>query len=198
MKFRLHGIVALMGAILLLPLAVNAQQQPAQQPAGQQQPAEQAAPAPGQQTKGPQSMGKPAEAPIQPVMSGPYPVMSKAAEDRAREIFQMFNHGDFGRMWSALSEGRKRQIKDEKKFLDGNKKIREKMGGETEMREENMVPYLFSPDTVYSRLSTFSNVKPPVVFTITINQLGQIDDFDFKFIPEQVAEGKYAGYEDKV
>jgi hypothetical protein len=35
-----------------------------------------------------------------------------------------------------------------------------------------------------------------MVFTITINQLGQIDDFEFNFVPENVAEGKYAGYED--
>ena len=194
---RLYAIVALTGAILLLPLAAGAQQQTAKPQAEQQQPAEQASPAPGEQPTGPQSIGKPPQAPIEPVMSGPYPVMSKASLDRSRQIFQMFNHGDFGQMWSALSEGRKRQLKDEKKFVDGNKKLRERMGSETEMQEENIVPFLFSPDTVYSRLSTFSNVKPPVMFTITINQLGQIDDFEFNFVPEQVAEGKYAGYEAK-
>ncbi len=197
MRFRLHAIVALMGGILLLPVAGRAQQPPAEPQAGQQPSAQPAAPAEGQQPAGRQSIGKPPATPIAPVMSGPYPVMSKAAEDRARQIFEMFNHGDFSQMWSALSEGRKRQIKEEKRFIDGNKKIHDKMGSETELREENMVPYLFSPDTVYSRLSTFSNVKVPVVFTITINQLGQIDDFDFKFVPDSVAEGKYAGYEDK-
>ncbi len=141
-------------------------------------------------------MGKAPEAPIEPVMSGPYPVMSKAAEDRARQIFEMFNHGDFGGMWTALSEGRKRQVKEEKRFIEGNKKLRERLGNETEMREENIVPYLFAPDTVYSRLCNFSNVRMPIAFTITVNQLGQIDDFDFKLLPENVAEGKYAGYSD--
>ena len=29
------------------------------------------------------------------------------------------------------------------------------MGPETQMIEENMVPYLYAPDTIYSRLSTF-------------------------------------------
>lgn len=200
MNFRLHAIVALMGAILLLPLAARAQQQPAQppaqQPAGQQQPSQEGAPAPGQQPTGPQSIGKPPAAPVEPVMSGPYPVMSKAAEDRARQIFEMFNHSDFSAMWAALSEGRKRQVKEEKRFIEGNKKYRERLGNEVEVREENIVPYLFAPDTVYSRLSTFSNIRVPLAFTITINQLGQIDDFDFKLIPDTIAEGKYAGYDD--
>jgi murein DD-endopeptidase MepM/ murein hydrolase activator NlpD len=200
MNFRLHAIVALAGAILLLPLAARAQQQPAQppaqQPAGQQPSSGQDALAPGQQTTGPQSIGKPPATPIEPVMGGPYPVMSHAAEDRARQIFEMFNHSDFSAMWAALSEGRKRQVKEEKRFIEGNKKYRERLGNETEVRAENIVPNLFAPDTVYSRLSTFSNVRVPLAFTITINQLGQIDDFDFKLIPENIAEGKYAGYDD--
>ncbi len=33
-------------------------------------------------------------------------------------------------------------------------------------------------------------------FSITINQRGQIDAFDMKVIPERVAEGAYAGYQD--
>ena len=150
MIFRLHAIAALMSAIVMLPLAGRAQQPPAQPPAqqsaGQQQPSVQEAPS--QATTGPQSIGKSPATPVEPVMNGPYPVMSKAAEDRGRAIFQMFNHGDFGAMWTALSEGRKRQVKEEKKFLEGNKKLREKLGSETEMREENIVPYLFAPDKI--------------------------------------------------
>jgi murein DD-endopeptidase MepM/ murein hydrolase activator NlpD len=194
MIFRSHVTVALTGAILLLPLAGRAQQQPAQPSAGQPSSSHEAAPS--QQSTGRQSMGKAPATPVEPVMSGPYPVMSKAAQDRGRQIFEMFNHGDYDAMWSALSEGRKRQIKEEKRFTEGNKKLHEKFGSETEMRAENIVPYLFAPDTVYSRLCTFSNVRVPVAFTITINQLGQIDDFDFKFLPDNIAEGKYAGYTD--
>ena len=186
MIFRLHSIVALIGATLLLPVTGRAQQ--AAQPA---------APATGQSAAPAEQIEKTPEAPIEPVMSGPYPVMSKAAQDRARQIFEMFNHGDFSAMWTAVSDGLKKASGKEERFLEVNKKYREAMGAETSMKEENMVPYLFSPDTVYSRLSNFSKVSRPITFTITINQRGLIDAFDIKVLPEIIPEGQYAGYEDK-
>lgn len=147
------------------------------------------------------------EAPVAPVMSGPYPVMSKAAEDRGRQIFDMFNHSQTAEMWAAMSENLKalsdKQAERAKKGLAGkemfseiNKKMRERMGPETQMMEENMVPYLYAPDTVYSRLSMFANLKAPVMSIITLNQRGQIDAFDIKPV-RTIAEGQYAGYEDQ-
>lgn len=189
MIFRLQAIVVLIGAILLLP--ATGAQQPAQPaaPAGQQAaPAEHENGAPLQQSMPP--------GPIEPVMSGPYPVMSKAALDRARQIFEMFNHGEFSQMYAALSEGRKKQVKEEK-FIEGNKKFRERMGNETAVQGENVVPALLIPDTIYSRLSNFSNVRPPLQFVITVNQRGLLDDFEFTPVPDIIAEGQYAGYEDK-
>jgi hypothetical protein len=199
MRFRLHAMAAIMG-ILLLPLPGRAQDQPAQPSAGQQNGQQNSEPnPPAEQEKLAPLPQSTTSVPIEPVMSGPYPVMSKAAEDRARQIFEMFNHGEFSQMWATLSEGRKKAtpIKEEK-FVDGNKKLRERMGTETSMIEENIVPYPFAPDTIYSRLTNFSNLRQPITFIITINQRGQIDDFDFKLLPDEIAEGRYAGYTDTV
>ncbi len=192
MIFRLHSMVTLMGVILLLPLTGRAQQQQPAQP----QPTRPAAPAAGEQTAAPAPMEKTPEAPIEAVLSGPYPVMSKAAEDQARRIFEMFNHGDTSQMWASLSDALKKASGKEEHFVQANKRYREAMGTETAMKEENIVPYLFAPDTVYSRLSSFSKLSRPVTFTITINQRGQIDAFDIKILPDIIAEGRYAGYED--
>ncbi len=75
MRFRLHSILTTLSAMVLFAALGRAQQPPAGQEA--------AAPVPPETTQ---------QASIEPVMSGPYPVMSKKAEERAREIFEMFNH----------------------------------------------------------------------------------------------------------
>ena len=194
MRFRLHSIAIIISTMLLLPVTGRAQEsgQPGAPPNGQQK----SAPS-GQQTQAPVEQSMP-QAPIEPVMSGPYPVMSRAAEERARQIFEMFNHGDTSQMWASLSDSLRKASGKEERFSEVNKKYRERMGTETSVVEENIVPNLFAPDTVYSRLSVFSNVRVPVTFTITLNQRGQTDGFDIKILPDEIAEGRYAGYEDNV
>ncbi|MGB9257000.1 MAG: M23 family metallopeptidase [Candidatus Korobacteraceae bacterium] len=81
-------------------------------------------------------------------------------------------------------------------FAEVNKKLREAMGPETQMIEENIVPYLYAPDTIYSRLSMFGKTRLPVVTTIIFNQRGEIDDFPPPRPMQTIAEGRYAGYED--
>jgi hypothetical protein len=186
MTFRLHSILTTLSAMVLFAALGRAQQPPA--PAG--------APASaGQEAASPVPPDTTQEAPIEPVMSGPYPVMSKQAEERARQIFQMFNHGETGQMWASLSEGLRKMSGKEERFAEVNKKYHEALGPETSMRGENIVPYLLAPDTVYSRLSEFAKVHRFIEFTITVNQRGQIDAFDIKVIPERVSEGAYAGYQ---
>ena len=185
MRFRLHTTIAVLGAILLLPSLALTQEMPAAP--GQDKPAAQ------QQQAEPESSVQ--EAPIEPVLSGPYPVMSKAAEDRGRQIFQMFNHTQTTEMWASLSDGLRRHSGKEERFVEVNKKLREKMGLETQMLAETIVPYIMAPDTVYSRLSNFANTRVPIIVEITINQRGQIDGFTIRPEPT-VAEGRYAGYQD--
>ena len=178
-------MLAVLGAILLLPASGRTQEQPAK-PAQPGTQAEQEAP-PSEQENMP-------EAPIEPVMSGAFPVMSQQVEARGRQVFEMFNHGESSQMWASLSEGLRKRSGKEERFSEINKKIRERMGTETQMLQETIVPYIMAPDTVYSRLSNFSNVRVPVISTITLNQRGQIDGFNINFQPT-VAEGRYAGYQ---
>ncbi|MGA2905938.1 MAG: peptidoglycan DD-metalloendopeptidase family protein [Candidatus Korobacteraceae bacterium] len=213
MRFRLHSVVAVLVAIALFPTLARSQQTPPAAPAQPMQPAasgQQTPPAPAQEQKS-ESMEKTPEAPVEPIMSGPYPVMSKAAEERGRQLFEMFNHSEFSQMWTSLSDGRRRvlvnaaakvrpaagapQVSAEERFIAGNKRYHEALGNETSMQGENIVPYLFAPDTIYTRLSTFPGARVPAMFAITINQLGQIDDFAINPM-RTIPEGRYAGYED--
>jgi hypothetical protein len=186
MRFRLQSTVAALAAILLLPSLARPQQPAASAPLK--------APATAPE-KNSDLQEKTAEASVVPVLSGPYPVLSPAAEQRGRQIFEMFNHSQTSEMWASLSEGLRKMSGKEERFVEVNKKLREHMGAETQLLEENMVPYLFAPDTVYSRLSMFANVRVPIMSVITFNQRGQIDAFDIKPM-RTVAEGRYAGYQD--
>ena len=172
---------------MLIPTLARTQQPPATQ--------EQQKPAASAQEQQSEPQEKTPEGPVEPVLSGPYPVMSKAAEERGRQLFQMFNHAQPSQMWASLSEGLRKMSGKEDKFSDYNKKLRERMGPETQVLDENMVPYLFAPDTVYARLSTFSNVRVPVISMIILNQRGEIDVFSLNPM-HAVAEGRFAGYED--
>ena len=193
MRFRLHSMVMILITALLLSVLAVAQEPAAPAKPGSTPPAVQDVipPAADNEQAAP-------EAPAAPVLSGPYPVMSKAAEDRGRQLFQMFNHSDAGEIWVALVEPLRKRAKSEANYVAYIKKLRERMGNETQMVGENIVPYIFAPDTVYARLSTFSRFPNATVMTqITINQRGQIDAMTIQPVPPVIAEGRYAGYTDK-
>jgi len=89
----------------------------------------------------------------------------------------------------------KKHYGSDAKLAEVNKKLRERMGAENKVLGETLVPYIMAPDTIYSRRSDFSNVRVPVVTTITMNQRGEVDLFTIG--PESpVSEGRYAGYTD--
>jgi len=200
MRFRLHSMVAVLAAMLLLPALAGSQQTPAA-PAQQKLPAA---------TQGEQQQPVPQKkqpTPVAPEITGPYPVMSTAALQRGRQLFEMFNNVQTSEMWAALVENLRtlsdKQAARSKKGLSGkeafaeiNKKLREEMGPETQVLGENMVPYLFGPETIYSRLSMFGKTRLPVMTTIVFNQRGEIADFPPPRPVQTVAEGRYAGYED--
>jgi len=195
-------MIAALAAVLLLPMLARTQQ-PATTPAQQAPSTSQKAPA----AQPEQMQEKAPEAPIQPVLSGPYPVMSKAALERGRQLYEMFNHTETAQLWAALSPNlrnlseqaaarNKKGPSGKEAFVEINKKLREAMGPETQMLEENIVPYLYAPDTIYSRLSTYGKTHLPVIITIIFNQRGEIDDFPQPRPMHTIAEGRYAGYED--
>lgn len=189
MRFRLQSVVALLIGIFLLSALAIAQEpvKPSTAPG-----ATPATPAARQDS----DIQENTEAPIEPVMSGPYPVMSKAAEDRGRQIFEMFNHAEGGQIYANLTENLRKKIKSEAKYVEFNKKLRERMGSETQMIEENIVPAILVPDTIYSRLSYFQHFPTTMIRTmVTINQRGQIDELTVGPVPT-IAEGRFAGYTD--
>ena len=82
------------------------------------------------------------EGPVEPVMSGPFPVISAATEDRGRQVFQMFNHSEGSQIWALLIEPLRKRAGTEARFVEFNKKLRERMGPETQMLKEDIVPVL--------------------------------------------------------
>lgn len=181
MRFCLSCMLAIFIAMLLLPTLGVAQQS--------------ASPSSVTSPSQDQSSTSQEEQTVAPVMGGAYPVMSKAAEARARQIFQMFDKAETAAFWATLSPGLKKHYGSDAKLAVANKRLSEHLGKEDKVLGENIVPYVMAPDTVYSRRSEFSNVRVPVVTTITLNQRGEVDLFTIG--PEAtIAEGRYAGYTD--
>jgi len=167
MTFRLHSIVM----VLLFPALIFAQaSSPAAKP-----------PSP-----------KPAAASSS---GGPYPSMSNQAKQRAQQLFEIFESGQAGALWAALSEGTKKIYGSEEKFSAVTKKLREQLGTESKMVDEIFTPALVRPGTLYSRLSDFSKTNVQVVTHISVNEQGQMDVFQIG--PEQTpSQGRYGGYKD--
>jgi Peptidase family M23 len=136
---------------------------------------------------------KPAAAPSS---GGPYPVMSSQAKQRAQQIFQMFAAGQVGAMWAALAEGTKKNYGSEEKLAASTKNLRERLGTETKMAEEDFAPSLVKPWTLYSRLSDFSKTtNVQVVTSIAINERGLVEIFQVG--PERALyQGRFGGYKD--
>ncbi len=187
MRLRLHSMIAVLSAMLLLPILARTQEPPAVAPPLQTQASPEEGQAPSQE--------KMPEGPVEPILSGPYPVMSAAAEERGRQLFEMFNHTQTSDMWAALSDSLRKRSGKQERFAEINKRLREHIGPETSLIEETIVPSLIAPDTIYARLSNFSDMTVPIVSMINVNQRGQIDGFDIHPLP-RVAEGQYAGYKD--
>ena len=186
MRFRLQSMVAILIAMLLLStLALTQQPTPS---------APETSPSQDQSSQDQSGSSQEPET-VAPVMGGAYPVMSKAIEARGRQIFEMFNQMQTSAFWATLSPGLKKHYGSDAKLAEVNKKLRERMGAENKVLGETLVPYIMAPDTIYSRRSDFSNVRVPVVTTITMNQRGEVDLFTIG--PESpVSECRYAGYTD--
>ena len=167
MTFRLHALVA----VLLLPAIVFGQTSP--------------------------SKGKPqASKPAAPASGGAYPPMSPQAKQRAEKVFELFNSGQTGALWASLSEGTRKTYGSEEKFVAAIRKLRENLGTETKMVDENQGPTMRTMGTIYSRLSEFSKVAPArVISTIGVNEHGQVDTFLVG--PERTPyQGRFGGYKD--
>ena len=124
-----------------------------------------------------------------------YPVMSEAAKERGRKLFEMFMAGQASAIWASSPPEAKKNAAEEKKFMTTIGGLRGKLGTETKMVEEAIVPYMTKRVTVYSRLSEFSNAKVQVATVIMINENGYTDGFTLRPLPSP-PEGHDAGYKD--
>ena len=125
------------------------------------------------------------------------PVMSLAAKELARQLFQEFNAGQIAHFWSVSSPKMKEAMVSEDNFAQISSQIQNQLGKETKLMEEILVPYLGAPATVYTRLSEFGNAPMPIVTTITISDNGLVEGFYTRPL-ENPAETKFPTYQDKV
>lgn len=124
-----------------------------------------------------------------------YPVMSGAAKERGRKLFDMFKAGQASAIWATFPPEYRKRAEDERKFVATLSQLQKKLGTETKVEEESIVPYMLKPATVYSRLSDFSNAKVPAATIIIINQNGDTEAFNVRPLSSP-PEGHNAGYKD--
>jgi hypothetical protein len=125
----------------------------------------------------------------------PYPVMSEAAKERGRKLFDMFKAGQANAIWATSPPENRKRPEDERKFVATLAQWKAKLGAETKVVEENIVPYMLKRATTYSRLSEFANTKVPVAATIIIDENGNTEVFTLRPQPSP-PEGHNAGYKD--
>ena len=125
----------------------------------------------------------------------PYPMMSEAAKERGRKLFEMFKAGQAGAIWATSPAENRKHTENERKFVATLAQWKTRLGAETSVEAENIVPYMLKRATVYSRLSTFPNAKAPVATVIVIDENGDTEAFTVRPLSSP-PEGHNAGYKD--
>jgi len=147
------------------------------------------------QTSAPKAKPQSSKPSAAPVSGGAYPPMSAQAKQRGEKIFELFNAGQTGALWATFTEGTRKNYGSEEKFAAAIKKLRENLGTESKMIEENVGPTMRTGGTLYSRLSEFNKAPVRVTSTIGLNEQGQVDTFLVG--PERVPyQGRFGGYKD--
>jgi hypothetical protein len=124
-----------------------------------------------------------------------YPVMSQAAEERARNLFDLFKAGKGSAIWATYPADNRKSAENGKKFVATLEQWKKNLGAETKVVAENTAPYLLKRVTVYSRLSQFANAKVQVETMIMIDENGDTDGFTVRPLSSP-PEGHNAGYKD--
>ena len=124
-----------------------------------------------------------------------YPMMSEAAKERGRKLFEMFKAGQAGAIWATSPADNRKHAENEKKFVATLAQWKTRLGPEKTVLEETIVPYMTKRATVYSRLSEFTNAKVPIAAMIIIDENGDTEAFTVRPI-QTPPEGHNAGYKD--
>jgi len=117
-----------------------------------------------------------------PAVSGSYPVMSAAAKSRCRQLFSYFESGQSAALYGAFSQQMKKSGSSTQ-LATLSKKVGTEWGREEKIIGENFAPDMLALNTVYSRYSKFSKPKDPIFTLVVIDQLGQIQLFQFRPSP---------------
>ncbi len=125
----------------------------------------------------------------------PYPMMSQAAEERGRKLFDMFKAGQANAVWATSTPENKKRTEEARRFVANLSQLKTRLGAETKVEAENIVPYMLKRATIYSRLSDFSNIKVPVMTMIVIDENGDTEEFTVRPL-QSPPEGHNAGYKD--
>ncbi len=124
-----------------------------------------------------------------------YPVMSAAAEARARQIYGYLESGQSAPLFAAFSDPMKKNSSSSK-VANMAKELGVKLGREKKTLGENFVPDLMSKNTVYARLAQFTKSKDPVFTVLMVDEQGQLTTMQFR--PAQpVPTNQYADYKVK-
>jgi len=123
-----------------------------------------------------------------------YPMMSQAAEERARKLFEMFKAGQGSAIWATYPAETRKHADEERKFVATLAEWKKRLGAETKVEAEAMLPHMLKRATIYSRLSEFSNAKVQFETLIMISENGETG-FTIRPLPSP-PEGHNAGYKD--
>ena len=198
-------------ATLIVPALLLAQTQSNGQPAQSQpndnkpayaQPADASGPDAKTSAATPQVADKPATSPAaaaekpKPKAPVPYPIMSTAAKNRARQLYDYFLHGQHAQLYASYSPGM-RNSSTQARLTTVSKQVTAKLGTPGELLSENFLPSLTQPITVYTRVTKYSKSKEPVFSILAVNEQGELDTLQIAPVLEPPKD-EYVDYQDKV
>ena len=150
------------------------------------------APAPAQE----KAAGSDTAEKSKPAAPAPYPIMSTAAKNRARQLYELFMHGQSAQLYAAFSP-RMKKSSSEARLTTVSRQMGAKLGTPGETLGETYMPSLSQPVTVYARMIKYSKSKAPIVVAIAVNEQGELDSLQIVPILDPPKD-QYADYQDKV
>ena len=127
----------------------------------------------------------------------PYPIMSDAAKQRARQLCDYFIHSETSSFYGAFSPAFKKSV-PESKVVAASKEMSTQLGTPGQTIAEGFTPDLLQPTTVYSRTLQYSKPKVPVMVVISVDEQGEIDRQPQVVGVPDTPRDPYSDYQDTV
>lgn len=191
---RLAVILLMSPALLLAQTATGqttTQAKPGDSKPASAQPAASTAAAPAGQAA-PAKSATAAKAAAKPTV--PYPIMSEASKQRARQLYDYFVHAQIQPFYASFAPEMKKN-QPEAKIVNMSKQMTTELGSPGQTVGENFTPDLLQPVTIYSRTVQFSKAKVPVLTVIGVNEQGELDRMQVMPVPDTPRD-PYSDYQD--